>query len=174
MLTPAVSARDHSQGASGAVVTLVEYGDYQCPACGAAYPTVKRLQRAFPDDLRLIFRNFPLTQSHPYAQAAAETAEAAALQGKFWEMHDLLFERQDLLAPGALASWAAEIGLDLERGKAALAEGHIEKRIKEDRTSAIHSGCNGTPSFFINGAKYDGRTDYDSMRTAIEQAIEGA
>jgi len=171
MLTPDVLARDHSQGPSGAVVTLVEYGDYQCPACGAAYPVVKDLQKAFPKDLRLIFRNFPLTRSHPYAQAAAETAEGAALQGKFWEMHDLLFERQHLLEMDVLALWAQEIGLNLEELKSALLEGNIEKRIKEDRMSAIRSGVNGTPGFFINGVKYDGATDFDSMRTATESAI---
>jgi protein-disulfide isomerase len=171
MLTPAVSARDHSQGPSAALVTLVEYGDYQCPACGAAYPVVKELQKTFPNDLRLIFRNFPLTRSHPYALAAAETAEAAALQGKFWEMHDLLFERQHLLETGVLATWAQEIGLNLEQFKSALVEGNIEERLKQDRMSAIRSGVNGTPSFFINGAKYDGAYDYDSMRTVIERAI---
>ena len=173
-LTPAVSARDHSQGPSSARVTLVEFGDYQCPACGAAYPVVKGLQETFPKDLRLIFRNFPLTRSHPYATAAAETAEAAALQGKFWEMHDLLFERQHLLEPEALASWAQELGLDLEQFKAALTAGDIETRIKEDRMSAIRSGVSGTPGFFINGFKYDGPTDYGSMRAVIEEAINAS
>jgi len=172
-LTPAVSERDHAAGPSHAALTMVEYGDYQCPACGAAYPVVKALQEAFPKDLRLIFRNFPLTQSHPYALAAAETAEAAALQGKFWEMHDLLYERQDLLEPGILASWAQVVDLDLEEFKSALEDGEIVKRIKEDRMSGIKSGVNGTPTFFINGVRYDGMTDYESMRTAMERMIAG-
>ncbi len=172
-LTPAVSERDHAAGPSHASLTMVEYGDYQCPACGAAYPVVKALQKTFPKDLRLVFRNLPLTQSHPYALAAAETAEAAALQGKFWEMHDLLFERQALLEPSVLASWAEELGLNLEEFKSALEDGEILKRIKEDRMSGIKSGANGTPTFFINGARYDGMTDYQSMRTAMERMIAG-
>jgi len=170
-LTPAVSERDHAAGPSHAALTMVEYGDYQCPACGAAYPVVKALQETFPKDLRLIFRNLPLTQSHPYALAAAETAEAAALQGKFWEMHDLLYERQELLEPGILASWAQEVGLDLAEFKSALEDGEIVKRIKEDRMSGIKSGANGTPTFFINGVRYDGMTDYELMRTAMERLI---
>ena len=114
-LTSPVSARDHAQGTENAPLTLVEYGDYQCPYCGAAYPVVKQVQKALGKKLRFVFRNFPLTQMHPYALVAAEAAEAAALQGKFWEMHDLLFERQQLLEPEALALWAQELGLDLEQ-----------------------------------------------------------
>ncbi len=171
-LTPPVSGRDHAEGASDAPVTLVEFGDYQCPACGAAYPMVKQLQKALGKKLRLVFRNFPLTHAHPYALAAAETAEAAAMQGKFWQMHDLLFERQALLEPGVLASWAQEAGLDLEKFKADLEHGDVMKRIKEDRMSAIQSGANGTPTFFIDGVRYDGMPDYDSMREALEQAAQ--
>src|SRR5712675_1010486 len=113
-LTLPVSERDHAQGAANAPLTLVEYGDYQCPYCGAAYPVVKRLQKKMGKNLRFVFRNFPLTQAHPYAMVAAEAAEAAALQGKFWEMHDLLFEQQASLAPAAIPLWARRIGLDLE------------------------------------------------------------
>jgi protein-disulfide isomerase len=173
-LIPATSERDHSQGPHHPLVTLVEYGDYQCPACGAAYPVVKALQKRFSKELRFIFRNFPLTQSHPFALAAADTAEAAALQGKFWQMHDLLFQRQHLLEPPVLASWAQEIGLDLEKLKSALTNGQIAKRIREDRTGAIHSGVSGTPGFFINGAKYEGTAGYLAMRTAVEQLIAGS
>src|SRR5271170_6854068 len=114
-LTPPVSARDHAQGPAGAPLTLVEFGDYQCPYCGAAYPVVKRLQAVFGKKLRFVFRNFPLTQAHPYALIAAETAEAAALQGKFWEMHDIIYERQELLEADILPAWAREVGLDLEK-----------------------------------------------------------
>jgi protein-disulfide isomerase len=173
-LTPAVSEDDHAEGSANAPVTLVEYGDYQCPACGAAYPLVKELQKAFPKELRFVFRNFPLTQLHPYALAAAETAEAAALQGKFWEMHDLLFERQESLEPGILAGWAREVGLDLEEFRSALQEGEIEKRIKKDRSGGIRSGVNGTPTFFINGVRYDGARDYGSMRDVFKQMIAEA
>src|SRR4029077_9150426 len=105
-----VSERDHRQGPDSAPLTLVEYGDYQCPYCGAAYPVVKRLQKKMGKNLRFVFRNFPLTQAHPYAMVAAEAAEAAALQGKFWEMHDLLFEQQRSLSPDVIPQWAKNIG----------------------------------------------------------------
>lgn len=167
-LIPPVSDRDHVEGGADAPLTLVEYGDYQCPYCGAAYPVVKRLQKAFGKKLRFVFRNFPLTRAHPYAMVAAEAAEAAALQGKFWEMHDLLYENQDNLEPDALPSWAERVGLDLEQFGTAIRQGEITKRIKEDRTSGIRSGVNGTPCFFINGARYDGIADYDSLRAVLE------
>src|SRR5438445_9734641 len=112
-LTPPVSARDHIEGHEDAPVTLVEYGDYQCPYCGAAYPVVKRLQKKLGKKLRFVFRNFPLTQMHPFAMVAAGAAEAAALQGKFWEMHDLIFEQQRYLTPDIIPEWAKKIGLDL-------------------------------------------------------------
>src|SRR3989454_3268008 len=113
-LTPPVSERDHAQGRADAPVTLVEYGDYQCPYCGEAYPVVKRLQKALGKKLRFVFRNFPLTQAHPYALLAAEAAEASGLQGKFWQMHDLIYENQVDLEPDILPSWAGKVGLDLE------------------------------------------------------------
>ena len=172
MLTPPVSARDHFQGPAKAPLTLVEYGDYQCPYCGAAYPVVKQLQVALGKKLRFVFRNFPLTQAHEYALIAAEAAEAAALQGKFWEMHDLLFERQRILQPGILPAWAKEVGLDLEQFGAAIREEGIAKRIKEDRTSGIRSGVNGTPTFFINGRRHDDAPDYDSLAIALKQQLE--
>jgi protein-disulfide isomerase len=171
-LTPPVSARDHFQGPAKAPLTLVEYGDYQCPYCGAAYPVVKQLQKALGKKLRFVFRNFPLTQMHPYALVAAEAAEAAALQGKFWEMHDLLFEKQQLLNPDILSAWASELGLDLGQFGAAIKQGDIMKRIKEDRTSGIQSGVNGTPTFFINGTRHDDAPDYDSLAAALEQQLE--
>ena len=171
-LTPSVSARDHAQGPASAPLTLVEFGDYQCPYCGAAYPVVKRLQAAFGKKLRFVFRNFPLTQAHPYALIAAETAEAAALQGKFWEMHDLIFERQALLEPDMLPVWAKEAGLDLDQFGTAIRHGDIAKRIKEDRMSGIQSGVNGTPCFFINGQRHDDAPSYDLLREALEEQLE--
>jgi protein-disulfide isomerase len=171
-LTPPVSARDHAQGPANAPLTLVEYGDYQCPYCGAAYPVVKQLQETLGKKLRFVFRNFPLTQAHPYALIAAEAAEAAALQGKFWEMHDLIYERQEILEADILPSWAQELGLDLEKFGTAIRQGDITKRIKEDRTSGIHSGVNGTPTFFINGRRHDDAPDYDSLGAALKQQLE--
>jgi len=147
----------------------VEYGDYQCPYCGAAYPVVKRLQKTLGKKLRFVFRNFPLTQAHPYALIAAEAAEAAALQGKFWQMHDLLFEQQTLLEPDIIASWAERIGLNLEQLGNDIRQGVPEKRIREDRQSGIRSGVNGTPTFFINGTRYDGSPDCDSLLAALNE-----
>jgi protein-disulfide isomerase len=170
-LTPPVSARDHAEGRTGAPVTLVEYGDYQCPYCGTAYPVVKRLQKSLGNRLRFVFRNFPLTQAHPYAMVAAEAAEAAALQGKFWEMHDLIYENQEELEPDALSAWAEQLGLDLQQFGTAIRKGEITKRIKDDRTSGIHSGVNGTPCFFINGARYDGAPDYEVLLAALQEQL---
>lgn len=174
-LTPPVSAHDHAEGPANTPLTLVEYGDYQCPYCGEAYPVVKNLQKALGKKLRFVFRNFPLTQAHPYALVAAEAAEAAALQGKFWPMHDFIYEHQESLEPGILPAWAQEMGLDLEKFGAAIRGGEVDKRIKEDRRSGIASGVNGTPSFYINGTRFDGSPDYISLRAALEEAlIEGA
>ncbi len=171
-LAQPVSARDHTEGLADAPLTLVEYGDYQCPYCGAAYPVVKRLQRTLGKKLRFVFRNFPLTQSHPHALIAAEAAEAAALQGKFWEMHDLLFEQQTLLKPETIPLWAKRIGLNLEQFGNDMKQGVVGKRIKEDRQSGIRSGVNGTPTFYINGARYDGPHDYGSLLAALESELD--
>ncbi len=171
-LTQPVSARDHAEGPGDAPLTLVEYGDYQCPYCGATYPVVQRLQRTLGKKLRFVFRNFPLTQAHPYALIAAEAAEAAALQGKFWEMHDLLFEKQHLLKPEVIPSWAKSIGLNFEQFENDIKQGVVEKRIKEDRQSGIRSGVNGTPTFFINGTRYDGSPDYASLLAALESELD--
>ena len=171
MLTHPVSARDHVEGPGDAPLTLVEYGDYQCPYCGAAYPVVKRLQKTLGKKLRFVFRNFPLTEAHPYALIAAEAAEAGGLQGKFWKMHDLLFEEQNLLKPEIIPLWAKRIGLDLEQFESDIKQGVVEKRIKEDRQSGIRSGVNGTPTFFINGKRYDGPHDYASLLAALQSAL---
>ena len=171
-LTQPVLAHDHAEGPIDAPLTLVEYGDYQCPYCGAAYPVVKRLQKTLGKKLRFVFRNFPLTQIHPYALIAAEAAEAAALQGKFWEMHDLLFEEQNLLKHEIITLWAKRIALDLGQFENDIKQDVVEKRIKEDRQSGIRSGVNGTPTFFINGTRYDGSHDYNSLLAALESALE--
>ncbi len=170
-LTQPVSARDHAQGAVDAPLTLVEYGDYQCPYCGAAYPVVKELQKKLGKKLRFVFRNFPLTQLHPYALVAAEAAEAAALQGKFWEMHDLIYEQQPSLEPEIIPVWVKKVGLDLKKFANDLKQGGISKRIKEDRQSGIRSGVNGTPSFYINAIRYDGPPDFDSVLEVLESEL---
>jgi len=170
-LTHPVSARDHVQGPEDAPLTLVEYGDYQCPYCGKAYPAVKGLQETLGNKLRFVFRNFPLTQSHPYSLLAAETAEAAAFQGKFWEMHDLLFEEQESFNPDLISVWAERLGLDLDKLGRDIGQGAVEERLGEDRQSGIRSGVNGTPTFFVNGVRFDGPPEYGALMTALEAEL---
>ena len=170
-LTPAVSERDHSQGPATAPITLVEYGDYQCPYCGAAYPVIKRLQAALGKKLRFVFRNFPLTQMHPLAMVAAEAAEAAGLLGKFWPMHDVIYENQQWLDAEGLARWAHQLGLADSPLEKALERPEIAKRIEEDHRGGILSGVNGTPTFYINGERFDGSPDYESLLAALESEL---
>jgi protein-disulfide isomerase len=155
-LTVAVGPSDHVQGPASAAITLVEYGDYECPHCGRAYPIVKRVQERLGDRLRFVFRNLPLAEIHPHATAAAEIAEAAAAQGKFWEMHDMLFEHQAALKPDDLRRYAKKLDLDLGALDKALAGGAPSERVRKDFMSAIRSGANGTPTFFVNGQRFDG------------------
>ena len=154
-LTPPVSARDHIQGPDDAPLTLVEYGDYECPYCGRAYPIVKKAQRKLGNNLRFVFRNFPLVESHPHAQLAAEAAEAAGGQGKLWEMHDMLFENQKSLELEDLIRYATTIGLDTVQFARDLQNGTYAKRVRDDFRNGVRSGVNGTPTFFVNGQRYD-------------------
>jgi len=151
-----VEARDHIQGRIDAPITLIEYGDYECPYCGGVFPMVKAIQKRLGDRLCFVFRNFPLVDSHPHAQRAAEAAEAAALQGKFWEMHDLLFENQQALADDDIARYAASLRLDTQRLMREVLSGEHAPRVREDVQSGARVGVNGTPTFFINGERYDG------------------
>ena len=162
--------RDHIQGSADAAVTLVEYGDYQCPYCGAAYPIVKELQARMGDRLRFVFRNFPITTSHPHAEQAAEAAEAAAAQGRFWEMHDLLYENQRRLGDKDLHAYAEQLGIDVERFDKDLAEHVHAPRVHEDFMSGVRSGVNGTPSFYVNGARHDDSYDFETLLAALERA----
>ena len=169
-LTPPVSARDHAQGPADAPVTLVEYGDYECPHCGRAYPIVKAVQRSLGNELRFVFRNFPLTRSHEHAEHAAEMAEAAGHVGKFWEMHDLLFENQNALEDEDRIGYAASLGIDTVWAAAALAQGLFRERVREDFASGVKSGVNGTPTFFINGMRYDGLLHPTSLLESLVSA----
>jgi protein-disulfide isomerase len=169
-----VSAQDHAQGPSSAPVTLVEYGDYQCPHCGRAYPIVKRIQKHFGERLRFIFRNFPLSEMHPDAEAAAEAAEFAGANGKFWEMHDLLFENQQRLGGPLYLELAAQLGLSAEALQSALESGMYEDRVAADFKGGVRSGVNGTPTFYINGHRHDAPFDYDDLAQAIEAASSAA
>jgi protein-disulfide isomerase len=155
-LTPPVSARDHVAGPDGAPVTLVEYGDYECPYCGMAYPIVKAAQRELGGRLRFVFRNFPLAEIHPHARHAAQAAEAAGAQGKFWEMHDMLFEHQHALEDANLVRYAEMLGLDAVQLARELDAGTHAKRVRDDFRSGVRSGVNGTPTFFVNGERYEG------------------
>jgi protein-disulfide isomerase len=166
-----VNERDHVQGSPTAVVTLVEYGDYQCPFCGAAHGSVKEVQRAMGDDLLFAFRHFPLTQIHPLALPAAEAAEGAGAQGKFWEMHVVLFENQPRFEPANLLRYATALGLDLERFADDIESGRYEPKIREDFMSGVRSGVNGTPTFFVNGVRYNGGYDPASLIEAISAEL---
>ena len=168
-LTLPVSQRDHQQGPATAPVTLVEYGDYECPYCGEAYPIVKEIQRRL--GVRFVFRNFPLTQSHPHAEHAAEAAEAAAVQEKFWEMHDYLFEHQQALDDAHLVQYAVTLNLDKETFVREMTEHVHANRVHEDFLSGVRSGVNGTPTFFINGVRHDASYELETLLAAIEAAM---
>jgi len=161
-LSSPVGDRDHAQGADIAPVTLVEYGDYECPHCGRAYSIVKEVQRRLGPQLRFVFRNFPLRESHPHAERAAEAAEAAATQGRFWEMHDALFEHQRTLDDGHILQIAGTLGLDVSKLEKELRSHTHEARVREDFRSGVRSGVNGTPTFFINGVRFDDSWDADT------------
>jgi protein-disulfide isomerase len=170
-LTLPIGSRDHAEGPVEATLVLVEYGDYECPYCGAAYPIVKKVQKRLGSRLRFVFRNFPLTNMHPFAQQAAETAEAAAAQGKFWEMHDFLYENQASLGdPAFLLRQARKLQLDAAQLEREVA-GHVYlPRIEEDYSSGIRSGVNGTPTFFVNSVRYDGYPGFEPLVAALERA----
>jgi protein-disulfide isomerase len=167
---PVTEDRDHIQGPAEGAVTLVEYGDYECPYCGAAYPIIKEVQSRMGERLRFVFRNFPITTSHPHAEQAAETAEAAATQGRFWQMHDLLYENQRRLRVPDLRDYAERLALDVERFDRELTEHAHAARVREDFMSGVRSGVNGTPTFYINGARHDDSYDIDTMLAALERA----
>jgi protein-disulfide isomerase len=172
-LTIPVGPQDHVKGPATAAITLVEYGDFQCPYCREAYPIVKQLQQQLGARLRFAFRNFPLTRIHQNAEHAAEAAEAAAAQGAFWQMHDRLFERQFALEDENLVEYARELGLDADRLAGALAAGTHRARVRESFLSGVKSGVNGTPTFFINGVRHDGSYDLATLLGALEEAAAG-
>ncbi|PTR16171.1 protein-disulfide isomerase [Nitrosospira sp. Nsp2] len=165
-----VGKDDHMQGSETAPVTLVEYGDYQCPYCAAASAIVKLVQDQLHNQIRFVFRNFPLAQVHPQAEFAAEAAEAAGAQGRFWEMHDALYENQPALSPALIAALAQALELDMERFEKDLASGRFRERVKRDFMGGVRSGVAGTPTFFINGERHDGGWDEASLLRALRAA----
>lgn len=155
-LKPEVNSTDHIQGNDAASVTIVEFGDYQCQFCGDAYPILKEIEEAFGRQIRFVFRHFPLANAHQYAVPAALAAEAAGLQGKFWEMHDALFDNQYRLDGDLFDELAETIGLDLERFQQDSVSDALREKVENDFDSGVRSGVNGTPSFYVNGTKFDG------------------
>jgi protein-disulfide isomerase len=171
VLTAPVTDRDHTIGPETATVTLLEYGDYECPYCGAVYPVVEQIRELMGDDLRFAYRHFPLAQIHPHAYQAAEAAEAAGAQGQFWDMHHMLFTHQDRLGLRDLIDYASAIGLDLDRFVEDLRSHAHAGRLREDFMSGVRSGVNGTPTFFVNGVRHDGGWDLESLLEAVRAEL---
>jgi protein-disulfide isomerase len=163
-----VGQLDHAQGPEAASVTLVEYGDYECPFCGEVYPIIKEIQTRLGRQLRFVFRNFPLATAHPHAERAAE---AAGAKGQFWVMHDVLFENQDALDDESLVQYATALGLNESKLARELAEHAYARRVREDFMGGVHSGVNGTPTFFINGVRHDGPFDLQTLFGAIKDEM---
>ena len=170
-----VSQQDHSRGPTNAPVTLLEYGDFECPFCGRAYPAVERLLQQYPNEIRFVFRHFPRPE-HPHARHAAEAAAAAAEQGedKFWRMFHALFQHQDALDDASLVRYAAQNGLDVEKFKQDMASRAIVERVQHDLQSGVHSGAHGTPTFFINGRKHEGPDTFEDLQASIQSALGSA
>ncbi|HZS41221.1 MAG TPA: DsbA family protein [Polyangia bacterium] len=166
-LTPPVNEHDHLRGALSAPVKLCEFGDYQCPFCGEAYPVVKMLEETLGERLCVAFRNFPIVGSHPHALLAAQAAEAAGAQGKFWEMHDLLYENQDALEVEDLVRYADVLGLDVDQFVEDVRTQRFLGKIRADLKSGALSGVNGTPTFFVNGRRHDGAGDFETLYAVI-------
>jgi protein-disulfide isomerase len=173
LATP-VGPEDWADGPADAPVTFVEYGDFECPHCGAMEPVLAELRRRAGPGMRFVFRHFPLTSSHPHAELAAEAAEAAGAQGAFWPMHDVLLAHQDALALPDLIQNAAALGLDADIVVADLASHVYEPKVREDFMSGVRSGVSGTPTFFINGTRYDGDYDLEALARAVQKAARSA
>ena len=155
-IKPAVSTTDHTQGKIDADIVIVEYGDYQCPYCGAAYPVLKEIMNKYGKQIQFVFRNFPLSEMHQYARSAAIGAEAAALQGKFWEMHNAIYENQQYLNEELLLELAEKLELNSQQFNTDIKKPEVAAKIDSDFESGILSGVNGTPSLFVNGTKFNG------------------
>jgi len=168
-----VSAHDHIRGPANAPLTLVQYADFQCPHCAAAYPEVAAIANELSDSLRLVLRHFPLSQVHPQAQRAAEAAEAAAGHGRFWEMASLLYENQEELDDHSLGRYARKAGLDLKRFRKELSSGVHSPRVRADYLGGVRSGVNGTPTFFINGKRYEGPFKSEALVAALLNESRG-
>jgi protein-disulfide isomerase len=170
-LKPPFNKADHYLGSPESPVQFVEFGDFQCPHCGAAYPMLKEIKKRYGSDMLFIFRHFPLTEVHPFAQLAAIATEAAARQGKFWEMHDLIFENQASLSREMLIGLAKVIHLEMKMFREDLEDPKLFEKVEFDFESGIKSGVNGTPSFYINGEKYNGPYTFQALAHAVDQVM---
>jgi protein-disulfide isomerase len=170
-LKVSVGDRDHILGPADAPVTLLEYGDFECPHCGRAHPIVASVLRQIGANVRFVYRHFPLTQIHPHAESAAEMAEIAGGRGSFWPMHDLLFENQGALDDSDLIGYASGLGIEPDFAASALASRRYAERVQADFMSGVRSGVNGTPTFFINGIRYDGSWDEAALLDALQRAL---
>ena len=170
-MTGSVRETDHVRGEADAPVTIVEYGDYECPYCAAAAPVLRQLVDESGGRVRLVFRNFPLADRHPYALTAALAAEAAAAQGSFWPMHDLLFEKQDRLTDVALRAYAESLGLDGDRVVGESAQ-EFGDRVESDFAEGLAAGVEGTPTLFIDGTRYAGRMELGALRGAVGGGVD--
>jgi protein-disulfide isomerase len=167
-----VTPADHVDGPDDAPVTMVEYGDYECPFCGLAFPNVKLAQKRFRNKLRFVFRHFPLTEAHPFAEAAAEAAEYAGTYDRFWEMHDGLYTHQDELGLALILNLGRALRLSDLGLRDALAQRRFAAKIQADFLGGVRSGVNGTPSFFINGEKHEGSYSYQDLAAAIDAHLQ--
>jgi len=170
-LKPPVNELDHIKGNPGAPAQLVEYGDFQCPHCSAAHPIIKEIEKHFSDKLCFIFRHFPLSESHPFAQAAAVASEAASNQGKFWETHDMIYENQENLSPATLLLIAGTLKLNMKVFQHDIQDQQLFEKVESNFESGILSGVNGTPSFYINGFQHYGPYEYHALVNAINYAL---
>lgn len=166
-----VTDEDHIQGSSEAPITLVEYGDYECPYCGKIYPIIKELQKHYGHKLRFVFRNFPLNEMHPFAEVAAETAEFAGKRKLFWEMHDSLYENQAQLSGAFILELTESLGLSGKELEMALEKKTFLQKIREDFLGGVKSGVNGTPTLFINEARYNGPMDLEGLIEKIDSLL---
>jgi protein-disulfide isomerase len=174
MLRIPVTSADHIEGPATAPVTLIEYGDYECPHCGLAFPDVKKVQRRFARKLRFVFRHFPLTEAHPFAEVAAEAAEYAGAHQRFWEMHDGLYENQDQLGVTLIFALGRALGLSDGGLRDAMATRKYGAKIQADFLGGVRSGVNGTPSFFINGEMHRGTYAYQDLAAAIDACLHAS
>lgn len=168
-----VSADDHIDGNENAPITLVEYGDFECPYCGMAHPIIKRLQMHFGNQLRFVFRNFPLSEMHPHAEMAAEAAEYAGSHERFWEMHDLLYENQDRLGMPLFLELADSLNLPTDDFENAITNKRFEPKIRKDFLGGVRSGVNGTPTFYINGQRYVGSIEFEELASTMDSVLIG-